>query len=40
MNSTKKNNLFIVLSGIFLTNAILAEIIGVKIFSMEQTLGL
>ena len=36
----KKNNLFIVLSGIFLTNAILAEMIGVKIFSAEGTVGL
>ncbi len=36
----KKNNLFIVLSGIFLTNALIAEMIGVKIFSGEQTLGL
>ncbi|UCS92806.1 queuosine precursor transporter [Echinicola marina] len=36
----KKTNLFIILSGIFLTNAILAEIIGVKIFSAESTLGL
>ncbi|WP_186756619.1 queuosine precursor transporter [Echinicola salinicaeni] len=36
----KKTNLFIILSGIFLTNAILAEIIGVKIFSGEATLGL
>lgn len=36
----KKTNLFIILSGIFLTNAIIAEIIGVKIFSMESTLGL
>lgn len=35
----KKTNLFILLSGIFLTNAIIAEIIGVKIFSMESTLG-
>ena len=35
--TTKKRNLFIVLSGIFLTNAILAEIIGVKIFSAEGT---
>ena len=35
----KKTNLFIILSGIFLTNAIIAEIIGVKIFSMESTLG-
>jgi len=30
----------VVLSGIFLTNAILAELIGVKIFSVESTLGL
>lgn len=36
----KKNRLFVVLCGIFLTNAILAEIIGVKIFSSEKTLGL
>lgn len=35
----KKTNLFIILSAIFLTNAIIAEIIGVKIFSMESTLG-
>ena len=35
----KKNNLFIVLSGIFLTNAIIAELIGSKIFSLESTLG-
>ena len=35
----KKTNLFIILSGIFLTNAIIAEIIGVKIFSLEYTLG-
>lgn len=37
--SLQKNNLFIILAGIFLTNAILAEIIGVKIFSAEKTLG-
>ncbi len=35
----KKTNLFIVLSAIFLTNAIIAEIVGVKIFSLESTLG-
>jgi uncharacterized integral membrane protein (TIGR00697 family) len=35
----KKNRLFVILSGIFLTNAIMAEMIGVKIFSGEQTLG-
>ncbi len=36
----KKSVLFIVLAGIFLTNAIIAELIGVKIFSGEATLGL
>lgn len=36
---SKKTNLFIILCGIFLTNAIVAEIIGVKIFSAEKTLG-
>ncbi|MBL7857143.1 MAG: queuosine precursor transporter [Cyclobacteriaceae bacterium] len=36
----KRNRLFIILSGIFITNALLAEMIGVKIFSGEATLGL
>jgi uncharacterized integral membrane protein (TIGR00697 family) len=36
----KKHRLFIVLSGIFLTNALLAEMVGIKIFSLEGTLGL
>src|SRR5882762_1128427 len=36
----KKHSLFILLSGIFLTNAIVAEMIGVKIFSGEGALGL
>lgn len=36
---TKKNKLFLVLAGIFITNALLAEIIGVKIFSGETTVG-
>ena len=35
----KKHSLFIVLAGIFLTNALVAEMIGVKIFSAESTLG-
>ena len=35
----KKNNLFVILSGIFLTNAIIAELIGSKIFSLESSLG-
>lgn len=37
--NNKRTNLFIVLSGIFLTNAVVAEIIGVKIFSAESTFG-
>lgn len=36
----KRNNLFLVLSGIFVANALLAELIGVKIFSGEALLGL
>lgn len=36
----KRNRLFIILAGIFITNALLAEIIGVKIFSVEATVGL
>jgi len=36
----KRSRLFVILSGIFITNAILAEMIGVKIFSAETTLGL
>lgn len=39
-NQNKRTNLFIILSGIFLTNAIIAELIGVKIFSAEAFLGL
>lgn len=35
----KSTRLFIILSGLFLTCALLAEVIGVKIFSMEDTLG-
>ena len=38
--NNKPTRLFIILSGIFLTNALIAEFIGVKIFSLEQTLGL
>ena len=36
----KRTNLFLVLSGIFLANALLAELIGVKIFSAEALLGM
>ncbi len=35
----KANRLFITLAGFFLTNAIMAEFVGVKIFSLEATLG-
>jgi uncharacterized integral membrane protein (TIGR00697 family) len=36
----KENILFVVLGGFFIANALIAEFIGVKIFSMERTLGL
>lgn len=36
---TKENILFIILGGFFIANAIIAEFIGVKIFSLENTLG-
>jgi uncharacterized integral membrane protein (TIGR00697 family) len=38
--SAKRSNLYLILCGIFLANAILAELIGVKIFSVEASLGL
>jgi uncharacterized integral membrane protein (TIGR00697 family) len=36
---TKRQRLFIILGGFFIINAIVAEFIGVKIFSLEATLG-
>ncbi|MDI9356576.1 MAG: queuosine precursor transporter [Chitinophagaceae bacterium] len=36
---SRKNNLFIMLAAVFVTNALVAEIIGVKIFSLENSLG-
>jgi hypothetical protein len=36
----KSTRLFIILGGFFIANAIVAEIIGVKIFSLEDTLGI
>ncbi|HYG37321.1 MAG TPA: queuosine precursor transporter [Cytophagales bacterium] len=39
IGSKKKDNLYIILCSIFITNAVLAEIIGVKIFSFERTIG-
>jgi len=38
--SNKKNTLFLILGGVFITNAVLAELIGVKIFSFEASLGM
>lgn len=38
--NNKATRLFLILAGIFIANALIAEIIGVKIFSLEKTLGL
>ena len=38
--NNKATRLFIVLAGFFITNALIAEVIGVKIFSLEDTLGI
>jgi uncharacterized integral membrane protein (TIGR00697 family) len=37
--NNKSTRLFIILAGFFITNALVAEVIGVKIFSLEDTLG-
>jgi uncharacterized integral membrane protein (TIGR00697 family) len=36
----KPTRLFLILGGFFIANAVVAEIIGVKIFSLEDTLGI
>jgi hypothetical protein len=36
----RSNRLFIALSGLFLTNALIAQFVGVKIFSLEDTAGI
>jgi queuosine precursor transporter len=36
----KATRLFVILAGFFIANALIAEIIGVKIFSLEKTFGL
>lgn len=36
----KANILFLILGGFFIANALIAEFIGVKIFSLEQTMGM
>lgn len=40
MKENKRTILFLVLGSFFIANAIIAEFIGVKVFSMEQTLGI
>jgi len=40
LQEQKRQRLFLLLCGIFLTNALIAEIIGMKIFSVENLLGL
>ena len=35
----KINRLYLFLGGFFITNALIAEFIGAKIFSLEKTLG-
>lgn len=37
---TKETKLLIILSGFFIANTVLSEFIGVKIFSVEKTLGI
>jgi len=37
--SSKPNHLWMILSGFFVTNALVAEFMGVKLFSLEKTLG-
>jgi hypothetical protein len=39
MKLSKKDRLYAILCSVFLTNAIMAEMIGVKIFSLEKALG-
>lgn len=38
--TTKESRLFVILSAIFVMNALISEFIGVKIFSVEETLGI
>jgi queuosine precursor transporter len=38
--SDKSTRLFLILSGFFIANAMIAEFIGVKIFSLEDTIGI
>lgn len=38
--TSRRNKLWVILSGIFVTNALVAEFIGVKLFSLEKVLGI
>jgi queuosine precursor transporter len=38
--NNKATRLFIILTGIFITNALIAELVGTKIFSLEKTIGM
>ena len=38
--ASRPARLFVVLAGLFVTNALIAEFVGVKIFALEDTLGL
>ena len=40
MKVEKKHRLFLILGGFFIANTLVAEFIGIKIFSLEKTLGL
>lgn len=40
MTTHRASRLFVVLAGIFIANAILAEFVGIKIFAVETTFGL
>ncbi|MGE4069709.1 MAG: queuosine precursor transporter [Lysobacterales bacterium] len=37
---SRTHKLFVVLTGIFITNALIAEFVGIKIFALEDTLGI
>lgn len=39
-SSPRAQRMFLVLAGFFIANAVIAEFIGVKIFALEETLGL
>ena len=40
ITSNKASRLFMILGGFFVANALIAEFIGIKIFSLEHTIGI